>query len=202
MKKNKGVFCLEGHWYGDHRDTTSVYPILDLVHRFHKMPFIHHKCSTIEEFRFSIKRWKTQSFHNKYPILYLAFHGEKGMLLVGKDNVSLSELADLLEGKCRGVVIYFGGCSTLDIHGKTINNFLRTTGAIAALGYTNDVEWLISSAFDVLLMNELQMEPLDSIGIRKIHEIIIKEYGGLSKKIDFRMVINKSERFVRRRKLN
>ena len=201
MTKNRGVFCLEGHWYGDHRDTTSVYPILDLVHRFHKMPFIHHKCSTIEEFEFSIKRWKTKSFHNKYPILYLAFHGDRGKLLIGKDNISLYELANLLQGKCRGVVIYFGSCATLDIHGRIINNFLKRTGAIAALGYTKDVEWLISSAFDVLLMNELQMELLDSIGIRKIYATIIKEYKSLCQRIDFRMVINKHDKFVRKRKI-
>lgn len=200
MNKSRGVFCLEGHWYGDHRDTTSVYPILDLVHRFHKMPFIHHKCSTIEEFEFSIKRWKTKSFHNKYPILYLAFHGEKGKLLIGKKRISLNELADWLEGKCRGVVIYFGSCGTLDIHGRIISNFLKKTGAIAVLGYTEDLEWLISSAFDVLLMNELQMEPLDTIGIKKISEKINKEYHSLTKKIDFRMVINHHDRFVRKRK--
>lgn len=202
MYKIRGVFCLEGHWYGDHRDKTSVYPILDLVHRFHNMPFIHHKCSTIEEFRFSIKRWKTKSFHNKYPILYLAFHGKKGTFFIGKDEMSLDELAELLEGKCRGVVIYFGSCSTLDIHGKTINRFLKRTGAIAVLGYTRDVEWLISSAFDVLLMHELQEEPLDSVGIRKIYKTIHKQYGSLSKKIDFRMVINNHDKFVRKRKLN
>lgn len=132
----------------------------------------------------------------------MAFHGDRGKFLIGKNNISLGELADLLEGKCRGVVIYFGSCATLDIHGRTINNFLRKTGAIAVLGYTKDVDWLISSAFDVLLMNELQMEPLDSIGIKDIYATIIKEYKSLAKKIDFRMVINNYDKFVRKRKRN
>ncbi len=40
----KGTFCLETFWYGDHRDKTSVFPVLDLVNRYEKMPFVHHKC--------------------------------------------------------------------------------------------------------------------------------------------------------------
>jgi len=110
----KGIFCIEGFWYGDHRDSTTVYPVLDLIKRFGKTPFVHHRCATIEEFEFSIKRWCTKSFHRNYPLLYLAFHGEPENICIGsKQKVNLNRLAELLEGKCDRVVIYFGSCSTV-----------------------------------------------------------------------------------------
>jgi hypothetical protein len=28
-----GIFCLEGFWYGDHRDRTTVYSVLDLMNK-------------------------------------------------------------------------------------------------------------------------------------------------------------------------
>jgi hypothetical protein len=83
----QGIFCLEGFWYGDHRDKTSVHPVLDLIHRFKKIPILHHRCGTKEEFSFSLQRWKTKDFHNKYKLLYLGFHGEKGLVEIGKDTI-------------------------------------------------------------------------------------------------------------------
>lgn len=71
-----GIFCIEGFWYGDHRDKITVYPVLELINRIEGMPFIHHRWGSIEEFKYSIERWKTKAFHKKYSVLYLAFHGE------------------------------------------------------------------------------------------------------------------------------
>ena len=69
----KGIFCLEGFWYGDHRDKISVAPIIDLLHRYDNLPSLYQRCGTKEEFIYSLKRWKTKSFHKKYPLLYHAF---------------------------------------------------------------------------------------------------------------------------------
>jgi hypothetical protein len=201
MKKRKGTFCLEGHWYGDHRDKTSVYPVLDLVHRFNNMPFIHHRCATFGEFKYSINRWKTKSFHSRYPLLYLGFHGLPGLFKIRNETVTLESLAEMLEDKCRGVIIYFGSCATLDIHESRIQSFLKRTGAIAAIGYKQDIGWMFSSAFEILLMEQLQSEPFDTKGVHKIKETITKEYKSLCRKIEFRMVINKYERFRRKRKV-
>src|SRR5690606_24914749 len=127
----KGVFCLEGFWYGDHRDKTSVYPVLDLVNRLEKLPFIHHRCSTIEEFKYTISRWKQKSFHRKFPLLYLAFHGDKGIIKIGKSSLSLDDLAEMLEDKCNGVVIYFGSCATMNVDRRRLQNFMEKTKSVA-----------------------------------------------------------------------
>lgn len=197
----KGVYCLEGFWYGDHRDKTSVAPVLELVHRFNKMPFIHHRCATKQEFEFSIRRWTTKSFHSKYPLLYLSFHGEQGLIKIGKEKITLDELANLLKDKCTGVVIYFGSCSTMDINKRQLQSFMERTNAVAVLGYKEEVGWLPSAAFEILLLECLSAHPFDSTGVKQIEQKIYDECKAQAKKLDFRFEANERVHFPRRRKL-
>jgi hypothetical protein len=186
----KGVFCLEGFWYNDHRDKTTVYPILDLANRYYDVPFLHHKCGTKQEFIFSIKRWKTKSFHKKYPLLYLAFHGCDGMIKIGEEEITLAELEDLLQDKCEGAVIYFGSCETINVHHGRLLRFLTKTKALAILGYRQKVNWLTSAFFDILLLYYLQKHPYDQQGISNIKKEIRRNCRSQVKELDFRLVIN------------
>jgi hypothetical protein len=196
----KGLFCIEGFWYGDHRDATSIYPVLDLVNRYQKMPFIHHRCSTFEEFEYSIGRWKKKGFHNKYPLLYLAFHGEKGLIMIGKKKLTLDALAEILEDKCQGVVIYFGSCATLKIDRRRLQAFMEKTKTVALLGYKQDVDWITSASFDIRLLSYLLQHPFDSTGVKKIQENIKADCRGLVRELDFVIVPNERIWFRRRRK--
>jgi hypothetical protein len=196
----KGVFCIESFWYGDHRDTTSVYPILDLVHRYNKMPFLHHRCGTKAEFVFSIERWKTKSFHKNYPILYLALHGEKGIIKIGKEKITIHELAELLGAKCEGVVVYFGSCETLDLPKKQLSLFMQKTKTLAMLGYKQEVDWLKSASFEIRLLDYFLNDKFDSKGISKIQKQILTECKSLVKDLQFKMFINEYLHFPRRRK--
>jgi hypothetical protein len=196
----KGVFCLEGYWYGDHRDKTSVFPVLDLIHRYNQMPFIYHRCATPEEFVFSINRWKTKSFHKKYPLLYLAFHGEPGIIKVGKTIITLDDLANLLQDKCEGVVIHFGCCSTMYTDRRLLQSFMEKTRSVALMGYKEEVDWLPSTSFEIMLLNSLSNHPFDSKGVKQIYDEVMDECKGQAKKLDFRFVPNERLHFPRRRK--
>ncbi|MES2431253.1 MAG: DUF6642 family protein [Bacteroidota bacterium] len=194
----KGVFCIEGFWYGDQRDKTSVYPVLDVVHRYEGMPFIHHRCATVKEFEYCMSRWKTKSFHEKYPLLYLSFHGEKGIIKIGKETVSIDELADLLEDKCNGVIIYFGACSTVDIDKRKLQSFMNKTGTLAVFGYRKDVDWLRSASFEILLLSYFLRYPFDSSGIKQMSEELYAEHKYLINQLDFRMELNEKFNFPRK----
>lgn len=196
----KGVFCLEGFWFGDHREKMSVVPVLDLIHRYNKMPFIHHRCATIEEFQFSITRWKNKSFHKRYPLLYLAFHGHPGVVMVGKTRVTLDHLAGLLEDKCEGVVIHFGCCSTLDIDRRLLQSFMEKTRSVAVMGYREEVGWLPSASFEIQLLDSLSNQPFDTKGVEEIRKEVMEEYGNQARKLDFRFVPNERIHFPRKRK--
>lgn len=207
VKKNtitwikKGIFCIEGLWeMDDIEDKSTVLPILELLERREYCDFVYHDCVTIPELKFYLSRWKTKKISEKYPILYMAFHGEIGNLRINKKELcSIDYLAELLEGKCTGKVIYFGSCSTMNLRKQKIKNFLSRTNAIAAIGYKKEVDWIQSTACDMFVFEALQKDKLDTRGIQKIHNKIINDYGNLHRKLGLNIVINDTY-FPRKRK--
>ena len=188
--KKKGIFCLEGDWWGV-RDKTSVEPMLRLLETMgnYRVPYFHHDVGTREEFRFYLKKWTGRQFDN-YPILYLAFHGEPGGIAVGEgrnNTLTLDHLAERLEGVCKGRVIHFGSCSTLDLDGRKLSSFLRRTGACAVFGFRTEVNWLLSAAFDLLVLGYLQEVPLTKPGMGELQRRLKEEAPGLRKNLEFRM---------------
>lgn len=199
--KNKGIYCLENLWTKSVKDKLSVQPILDLLDKADVCEHVYHNCATREEVDFMLERWKVKSIQDKFPILYFAFHGVKnGICLNTKNNIyTLDDLADKLEDSCVGKVLFFASCDTLDIDERKIHTFLNKTGAIAAIGYKISVDWMLATAFELLVFNALQEDLFDTKGINKVKEIIENDYGNLYKMNKFRMVISKSN-FPRKRK--
>ena len=66
----KGIFCLEGIWFG-HKDKTSVYPILDLLLRCEKIKHFYHRCATKEELIYMIKKWGEKDFKKNFPLFWV-----------------------------------------------------------------------------------------------------------------------------------
>jgi hypothetical protein len=200
--KKKGIYCIEGLWdHGNIQDETTVLPILDLLEKKNYCDHIYHDCATKSELEYFLDKWKHKAINEKYPILYLAFHGDPGYIfLTHKDKYSLAQLADFLGDKCTGKIIYFGSCSTLNIDKRRINSFLKKTGAIAVIGYKRDIDWIQSAACDLFVFEALQSDKLDTKGIHKIHKKIISDYGNLHKLLDLRFVINEELHFSRKRK--
>ena len=60
--KKKGIFCLEGAWWGV-KDKTSVEPMLRLLEAMgdYEVPYFHHDVATHEEFDFYLKKWRGRS---------------------------------------------------------------------------------------------------------------------------------------------
>jgi len=189
MKKEKGIFCIEGMWEKDLRDKKSVYPILDLLQRVEDIPFIYKDAAISGEFEFYLKKW-TQQRYKEYPILYLAFHGLESCLMLGDGNYELEDMSNILAGKCDGTIIVFGSCNTLSIDKRYIKNFLYKTGALAVCGYGVDVAWTESSAFELMLLSVLQENEFTGRGLASIKKKAYK----ISKKFpefQFRMVTRK-----------
>lgn len=200
--QSKGIYCIEGHWgFDDIRDRSSVLPIFDLLEKSGICGYIYHDCATREEFEFLVNKWKRKAVSDKYPILYLAFHGEEEYIYLNKnDKYSIQELSDLLAEKCFGKIIYFGSCSTLKTDERKLKTMLERTYAIATIGYKADMAWLQSTACDLFVFDALQQDKLDSQGIEKIHERIKNDYGNLHKLLELRVVINDRQHFPRKRK--
>lgn len=199
MKKNKNIYCLEGLWNDYNlKDKSSVIPLLEFLAKSNSCDFIYHDCATKDELSFFLKKWAVKSISQKFPILYLACHGEQEKIFLNRhDFVTLGEIADILEDRCYGKVFYFGSCSTLKSDKRKIQSFLSRTNAIAAIGYQVDVDWMKSSACDLLVFEALQDDMLDSKGIVKIRNKIFNDYGNLPKQLNLRMVINEKVHFPR-----
>jgi hypothetical protein len=197
--RKHGVFCLEGDWH-DIRDETTVEPAFQLLKSCAgiAMPYIHRDVGTLDQFRHYLSKWR-QKRMARYPILYLAFHGEPKTLFIGDNRkrearVSLDQLGDMLAGACKGRIIHFGACDTLDVHGATLDAFMRKTQATALLGYRGGVDWVQSTAFEIIVLAELQNRTLTRPGLRATKDRINLVAGSLSKALGFRMRVSKHAR--------
>lgn len=196
MSYNHGIFCLEGDWKNDFNRTSSVKPVLKLLAQAQNrpIPFVHRDVGTREELEYYCRRW-TRKGSAHYPVLYLAFHGAAGGIYVGdrrlktRSKVTLDDLAEILGPKLNRRVIHLGSCSTMNTSRRHIQQFLQKTGANAISGFKNEVDWLLSSVFEVLLFSELLRHNLTLPGVRRVDESLRREYGALCRKLDFRMVI-------------
>jgi len=190
MGKNmNGIFCLEGLWEDDLRKKPTVEPVLSLLKQIKDVPYIYRDCATPEEFAFYVKKW-VQKKYKGYPILYLAFHGENGRICISKGGYDLDEVSELLSKKCKGTVIVIGSCNTLNIDKRHLNRFLGTTGALAVCGYKTEVDFLPSTAFELLLLDTLQENKFDGRGIVSM-ETKVKKLASSFKKLDFRFIPSK-----------
>jgi hypothetical protein len=165
---------------------------LELLELHQKIPYIYHDCATSEELEYFVNKWSLKRYQN-FPILYFAFHGNPNEIMLGNKPYSLDQLADILYNKCKSSVIIFGSCSTLAIDKRHLNRFLKATGALAICGYKNSVDWLESTAFEMLLLNHLQENKFDGRGIASITIKVTELSMKFRNSLDFRIVskINK-----------
>jgi len=187
--KNKHIFCIEGNWDVDLSVRSSVRPMLELLEATEDVKFVYRDCSTIPEFEFLVKKWR-QKGYAAYRILYLAFHGYEGRLSIyGSKEMSLGDLAELLEYRCYGRVIYLGACSVLNLARSDITEFLDRTGAQAVCGYTEAVDWTKSTALDLIVMSILQERAFDRAGLLVARKRIHAAAGRLVSSLGFKMVV-------------
>ena len=189
--QKKGIFCLEGSWWGV-KDKTSIEPMLRLleIQADSRVPYRHYDVATREELDFYLKKWRGASF-NDFPILYLGFHGAPGELHVGEGrdtSLTLEDLADRLDSACRGRVVHLGSCGTVDVHGRRLKKFCTRTGALAVCGFKEPVDWLKSAAFEVLVLGGLQSASfLRNSSMRTFDQELKRSAPGLYGQLGFRM---------------
>ena len=156
MSRFPGVFTFEGDWEKNLGDKKSVRPLLDIIHRVEGAKFIHKQIGIEEELDYYLAKW-LQKRYSHYRIGHFAFHGERGLIYPGEGEVGvrLKQLEGYINEGAKGRVIFFDSCSTIDISAKKIQAFLDSTKARAVVGFTKEVDWLESAAFELLVLDAL-----------------------------------------------
>lgn len=190
----KGIFCLEGNWENDLKIYSSIQPLLGFLKENIDIDYIYRDCATKGELNFYLNKFYLAKYKD-YPILYLAFHGESGKIILSDGEYSLDEIGTILENRCKGKIILIGSCSVMNMHGSLLKSFLRKTGALAVMGYKNDVDWLRSSTLEMMLLSTIQENVLNGSGIKaiknKCNELSkLFKHKDKNKNIDFRLETN------------
>ena len=154
-----GIFAFEGDWEPDLKDKSSIRPNLETLRDAYGIKFIHRQIGTPGELRYYVEKWlkKGKGNYRHYRVGHFALHGSPGMLWPGegKVGVSFKKLQGWINEGAKGRVIFFDSCSTIDISAKKIQAFLDSTKARAVVGFTKEVDWLESAAFELLVLHAL-----------------------------------------------
>ena len=151
-----GVFCVESQWSDRFDDPATVRPILELLRNQGIIRYAYRDVARVEEFEHYLATW-AQKAQDGYPIAYFGFHGEPGCINLSGEKMpyTLEQLGDRFEGKFAGRTLYFASCSTLDVPLAQARALMLKTGANAICGYTKEIDWLESAAFDLTLIDYL-----------------------------------------------
>jgi hypothetical protein len=66
---------------------------------------------------------------------------------------------------------------------------LKSTGVVAVTGFREDVEWMKSSAFEVLIFDALLRHRLTVGGAHRMAQTLEREVPYLRRELNFRMVV-------------
>jgi hypothetical protein len=140
-------------------------PLLEFLSNSCGVNFSFRQVATPSDFKYYISHLKQASYKD-FSIVYLCFHGEKGIIaFAGSDNkakcsiCSLIDFANENEGIFRGKFVHFGSCRTFKMNDSEIKQFKRLTGAIVVSGYERSVEMTTSFIFEAWLLNTLYRYP-------------------------------------------
>jgi hypothetical protein len=131
--------------------------------------FAHRDAVTVDEFERYLRQW-SQKQYQRLSVGYLAFHGSPGHLVIGRTSYSLEQLGELLEDRLADRILYFGSCGTLDVEIDRIQALRAQTAARAISGYTKDVDWIESAAFDLNLIDAVTWYDRTDAGFRYLEK--------------------------------
>ncbi len=150
--RGKNIACLESLWDKDIEHRLSVIPILELASKLNEVKFAYLSCNTIDELVHHLNLLKKR---RGYGILFLAFHGKPGRIILNDTPVDLETLADFMGKGFENWVIHFCCCETMRVGEKRKILFLKQTKALMMTGYRTEIDWINGTAMDMLLLNFL-----------------------------------------------
>jgi len=179
-----GVFCIESEWEVDLKDKHTIRPLLEIFETASGHPFIHRRVATKSELKYFVDLWCKK--YSNYKILSFETHGNKAsdLFLHGDDkddwkSINLREIVKEIQGRGKDRFLYLGGCRILNRNEKEIKEFLKETKLKAFIGYTKNVGWVETCAFQLVIFQAL-LNYKTAVGANNYlekHEQLVKELG-------------------------
>jgi hypothetical protein len=163
IHRKRNIGCLESLWNDSTENRLNVIPVLDLISKQWSTKFSHLSCNTVAELRYNLDLLRKRN----YGVLYLAFHGSPGKIRPHGHIISLSDLAGMMGKRFRNWIIHFGSCSTLR-YASTAEHFVEATGVSIVTGYRRDVDWVESTALEMLLFQNYQRFSSPRVAVRNL----------------------------------
>jgi hypothetical protein len=175
---------MEGRWSSRVRDVRSVEPVLRALQEAGAAIHVRHHLNDREDLLRQFRRWG-QSQHDRYRIGYVALHGSPATVHIGRYVVRLGEVGDALRhGTLRHKVLHFGSCSVLDLDEGDAQELRSRLGVRVLTGFTTDVEWFASMAFELLLFEAFARynRPSDA------YNYLMRTHGEFAERLGFKMI--------------
>ena len=163
--RKRNIACLESMWDNRTENRSSVVPMLEVISRNWSARFSHLTCNTREELKYNLNLLCKRN----YGILYFAFHGSPGRIHLHRDKVTLPELAEMMNCRFSNWIIHFGTCATIRAE-KQVTNFVAETNVSLVTGFTRVVDWIESSAFELLLFQAFHTYKSPKVVIRNVRQ--------------------------------
>ncbi len=169
-----GILCIESIWFHDissQRETMA--PLVEFIAKSNQVPHAYFTVGTVSELQLRLEKNRKAKFNT----LYLCGHGNVGKFFLEQEEVTLERLAEMMDGRYEGWNVHFGSCLIMKTGLPQLRRFKRKIGASRVSGYTKSVDWVESSAWDLLWLSHL------AGGLRGS-----SQYDGLLEKVGFRSI--------------
>jgi len=179
------LVCLESYWDNRLFHTTSVKgffesmaplhdPPLQLAHRFVESPrgLAHYTAAP------NGLLWSDPAAADA-PIFYLAFHGRPTEVRSVLEYIDEQSLCDAFKGfGVKPNLVYFAACSVLKGRNgrRFAEKFLKSSGCRAIIGYTTDVNWMLSLLTDMLFLHRFYRDADPWRNLQKIHRSVLDDF--------------------------
>ncbi len=157
------IHCFEGEWDQKHPEL-SVRPLIHVLEQSYlaagsELTYSYKFCQTVKRLETELERLDGRKLNSQKQqhCLYFAFHGDGKGLYSSEltDQLSYEDIAKSLQQKASGSIIFFGSCGARRSSEATLQAFKDETGAKLVVGYASNVDWITSSAYEMLFFSEL-----------------------------------------------
>ena len=181
---SKYIYCLEAVADIDHPTESDVLQNLGQLAIQHGIDSIYETCDTIEGLDESLNKllYDDHNFTN-YEIIYLVMAGDGNNICINDYFYSISEMAEIFEGKMTNKIIHFANVKQLGLSQDEAQFFLEVTGARAVSGYGRANDEMTSGKLDNLFF-AISQEHDDVTDV--VEELFAKHYSQCTM-LDFKM---------------